>query len=235
MEDVLFHPEFPSDRVEYGSVRSYKEPLLEQAAATFIAEAAKKEWDKYLQFVKENQWWLEDYALYQVLCRTYNDSRWFEIWPKKVRLREEVTLQQLKKNHAKAIENIQVQQYFFFMQWAKVKHYANKKGIQIIGDIPPIFVAPDSVDAWTNRDLLKMDKEGRQTASSGVPPDAFSDEGQLWGGNPVYDWQAHREQQFSWWIKRIEKTLEICDIVRIDHFRGFAAYWEVPKGGRRLP
>ncbi|MDY0245244.1 MAG: 4-alpha-glucanotransferase, partial [Sphaerochaeta sp.] len=180
VEEVLFHPVFPSDRVEYGSVRSYKEPLLEQAAATFIGEAAKKDWDAYLQFVQENQWWLEDYALYQVLCRTYNDSRWFEIWPKKIRLREEATLQQLKKDHEKAIENIQVQQYFFFTQWTKVKRYANKKGIQIIGDIP-IFVAPDSVDAWSNRDLLKMDEDGRQTASSGVPPDAFSDEGQLWG------------------------------------------------------
>jgi len=228
VEDVLFHPDFPSGRVEYGSVRNYKEPLSEQAAATFIAEAAKKEREAYQQFVKENQWWLEDYALYQVLCRTYHDSRWFEIWPKKVRLREDTTLHQLKKEHAKAIENIQVQQYFFYTQWANVKQYANKKGIQIIGDIP-IFVAPDSVDAWSHRDLFKMDEDGRQTASSGVPPDAFSDEGQLWG-NPVYDWEAHKKQQFSWWIKRIEKTLEMCDIIRIDHFRGFAAYWEVPKG-----
>ncbi|NCC91145.1 MAG: 4-alpha-glucanotransferase, partial [Spirochaetia bacterium] len=98
----------------------------------------------------------------------------------------------------------------------------------IIGDIP-IFVAPDSVDAWANRHLLKMDKDGRQTVSSGVPPDAFSADGQLWG-NPVYDWEAHRKEQFSWWIKRIEETLKSCDIIRIDHFRGFAAYWEVPQG-----
>ncbi|MGE4454514.1 MAG: 4-alpha-glucanotransferase [Sphaerochaeta sp.] len=227
-EDVLFHPEFSVDRVAYGEARAYKEPLLVKAAEHFLEEAEEEQRKEYQNFVAENMWWLEDYAIYQVLCRIHQDSRWFEIWPKELRLRDSKTLQQLKEEHASALEIIQVQQYFFFSQWLQVKHYANEKGIQIIGDIP-IFVAPDSVDAWTNRDLLKMDEEGRQTASSGVPPDAFSAEGQLWG-NPVYAWQAHKKQKFSWWIKRIEKTLEVCDIVRIDHFRGFAAYWEVPQG-----
>lgn len=228
VEDVFYNPDFPSDRVDYGMVRSFKEPLLEKAAQEFLAHAEPDELSAYQDFVSENAWWLDDYALYQVLCRHYNDSRWFEIWPEELRLRKAAALKKAQKEFSSHIEIIKIQQYFFFTQWQNVKSYANTHGIQIIGDIP-IFVAPDSVDAWANRHLLKIDKDGRQTVSSGVPPDAFSDDGQLWG-NPVYDWEAHRKEGFSWWIKRIQKTLETCDIVRIDHFRGFAAYWEVPQG-----
>ena len=228
VEDVLFNPGFPSERVDYGMVRSFKEPLLEKAAHEFLAYAEPEELASYQSFVAENAWWLDDYALYQVLCRHYNDSRWFEIWPEELRLRKAAALKKVQKEFSSRLDVIKVQQYFFFTQWQSVKSYANTHGIQIIGDIP-IFVAPDSVDAWANRHLFKMDKEGRQTVSSGVPPDAFSDEGQLWG-NPVYDWKAHQKEGFAWWIKRIQKTLETCDIVRIDHFRGFSAYWEVPQG-----
>lgn len=228
VEDVLFNPGFPSERVDYGMVRSFKEPLLEKAAHEFLAYAEPEELASYQSFVAENAWWLDDYALYQVLCRHYNDSRWFEIWPEELRLRKAAALKKVQKEFSSRLDVIKVQQYFFFTQWQSVKSYANTHGIQIIGDIP-IFVAPDSVDAWANRHLFKMDKDGRQTVSSGVPPDAFSDEGQLWG-NPVYDWKAHQKEGFAWWIKRIQKTLETCDIVRIDHFRGFSAYWEVPQG-----
>jgi len=228
VEDVLFNPGFPSERVDYGMVRSFKEPLLEKAAHEFLAYAEPEGLASYQSFVAENAWWLDDYALYQVLCRHYNDSRWFEIWPEELRLRKAAALKKVQKEFSSRLDVIKVQQYFFFTQWQSVKSYANTHGIQIIGDIP-IFVAPDSVDAWANRHLFKMDKDGRQTVSSGVPPDAFSDEGQLWG-NPVYDWKAHQKEGFAWWIKRIQKTLETCDIVRIDHFRGFSAYWEVPQG-----
>lgn len=228
VEDVLFSPVFPLDRVDYGQVRAYKEPLLEKAADLFLAEAEEDERAAYEAFKNENAWFLDDYALYQVLCRVYNDSRWFEVWPAELRLRKPSALTTVRKTYEREIERIKVQQYFFFTQWAKLKAYANTHQVQIIGDIP-IFVAPDSVDAWANRHLLKMDKDGRQTVSSGVPPDAFSSDGQLWG-NPVYDWEAHRKEKFSWWIKRIEETLKSCDIIRIDHFRGFAAYWEVPQG-----
>ena len=228
VEDVLFAPAFPLDRVDYGQVRAYKEPLLEKAADLFLHEAEVAERAAYETFANENAWFLDDYALYQVLCKVYNDSRWFEIWPAELRLREASALEKVRKQYAKEIERIKVQQFFFFTQWTKLKAYANTHQVQIIGDIP-IFVAPDSVDAWANRHLLKMDDEGRQTVSSGVPPDAFSSDGQLWG-NPVYDWEAHRKEHFSWWIKRIEQTLKSCDIIRIDHFRGFAAYWEVKRG-----
>ncbi|MGE4584257.1 MAG: 4-alpha-glucanotransferase [Sphaerochaeta sp.] len=228
VQDVLAPPRFSTDRVDYGKVRSYKEPLLGKAADTFLAEAEEQERIDFDRFVAENDWWLDDYALYQVLCSVFHDSRWFSIWPKEIRLREPETMAALHAQYAKQTTRIKVMQYFFFSQWKKVKAYANEMSIQIIGDIP-IFVAPDSVDAWANRHLLKMDEDGKQTVSSGVPPDAFSADGQLWG-NPVYNWEAHRKQQFAWWIKRIQKTLESCDIIRIDHFRGFAAYWEVPQG-----
>ncbi|WP_041384486.1 4-alpha-glucanotransferase [Sphaerochaeta pleomorpha] len=226
--DVLVHPSFPRNRIDYSMVRSFKEPLLKKASDAFLALADSKHKEAYASFCKENAWWLDDYALYQVLCSEYNDSRWNSMWPKDLTLRKPAALKKATDTHKMEIERVKVQQYFFFTQYKAVKDYANANGVSIIGDIP-IFVAPDSVDAWTNTRLLKMDKDGMQTASSGVPPDAFSSDGQLWG-NPVYNWKEHEKENFAWWIKRIEQTLKLCDIIRIDHFRGFAAYWEVPQG-----
>lgn len=228
LEDVLTTPDFPHDRIDYGWVRTFKEPLLAKASDAFLADTEGEVIAQYGLFCKENSWWLDDYALYQVLCGVYNDSRWHTVWPKPLRLRDEKALAAARLTYAVEIERIKALQYLFFEQYAKLKAYANKHQVSIIGDIP-IFVAPDSVDAWANRHLFKMDAQGLQTASSGVPPDAFSDEGQHWG-NPVYNWEEHEKDGFAWWIKRIEKTLEVCDIIRIDHFRGFAAYWEIPKG-----
>lgn len=228
VEDVINPPAFPTDRVDYGLVRAYKEPLLQKAAVSFLDEASDEERHAYENFVSENRWWLDDWALYAVLANVYNDSRWFYAWPAALRLRDKDAMAKARVDHREAIEVATVVQYFFYSQWEQAKRYANKRLVQIIGDIP-IFVAPDSCDAWVNRHLLKMDEEGRQSAQSGVPPDAFSDDGQLWG-NPVYDWPAHQREGFSWWIDRIEKTLQSCDLVRIDHFRGFAAYWEVAEG-----
>ncbi|MFA6681957.1 MAG: 4-alpha-glucanotransferase [Sphaerochaeta sp.] len=228
LEDILNTVEFPLDRIDYGKVREFKEPLLVKAADAFLADTELAIVKQYALFCKENSWWLDDYALYQVLCKVYNDSRWHTIWPEPLRLRDEEALAEARVKYAVDIERYKALQYLFFEQYAKLKAYANKNRVSIIGDIP-IFVAPDSVDAWANRHLFKMDAQGRQTASSGVPPDAFSDEGQHWG-NPVYNWKEHEKDGFSWWIKRIEKTLEVCDIIRVDHFRGFAAYWEIPKG-----
>lgn len=228
VEDVLYHPQFSTDRIDYNQVRTYKEPLLDKAADTFLVHAESEVRARFDAFCSSNSWWLDDYALYQVLCKVYNDSRWHTIWPRELRLRVPQALAQAQKTYGSDIQRIKVQQFFFFTQYEKVKTYANQNGVQIIGDIP-IFVAPDSVDAWANRHLFKMDEEGVQTASSGVPPDAFSADGQLWG-NPVYNWTEHEKEGFSWWIRRIEQTLKVCDIIRIDHFRGFAAYWEVPQG-----
>ncbi len=228
IEDILTHPVFPKKRIDYELVRSFKEPLLKKAADAFLVMPKNEQKESYETFCQENNWWLEDYGLYQVLCSVYNDSRWNSMWPKELGLRNPSALKTARETYANEIEQVKVQQYFFFKQYKAVKTYANANGIEIIGDIP-IFVAPDSVDAWANTRLLKMDKNGRQTASSGVPPDAFSTEGQLWG-NPVYNWPEHEKEHFAWWIRRIQETLKLCDIVRIDHFRGFSAYWEVPLG-----
>lgn len=228
VEDVLTAPAFSADRVDYAAVRAYKEPLLEKAARTFLSEADGDERASYDQFVARSSRWLEDWALYAVLARELGDSRWFAAWPKALRLRDGAAIARAAAERSADMEVVKVIQYFFSVQWRRVKSYANKREISIIGDIP-IFVAPDSCDAWVNRHLLKMDEAGRQSAQSGVPPDAFSDTGQLWG-NPVYDWPEHRKEGFAWWIERIEETLERCDLIRIDHFRGFSAYWEVPEG-----
>lgn len=226
LEDILINP-VESDRVNYDAVRKLKFPLLIKAAKNFIAEGYN---DEYKAFLKEKAFWLKDYALYQALCEYYNDSRWFCAWPDELKKRDGKAIRKAEKEFGDKIELYSVMQYFFFSQWKKLKSYANEHGVSIIGDIP-IFVAPDSADAWTNTKLLKMDDDFNQTESSGVPPDAFSSTGQLWG-NPVYNWDEHIRTGFSWWIKRVKETLKLCDLVRIDHFRGFAACWEVPQGAK---
>jgi len=223
IEDIL-KINVVTERVDYGKAREVKAPLLRKAALAFLKNKTKD----YEKFCKENAWWLDDYALYQVLCEKYNDSRWFAVWPKELKTRKAPALKKAIEENKEEIELYKVYQYFFFCQWYALKTYANEKGVKIIGDIP-IFVAPDSVDAWTNTKILKMDKECQQEASSGVPPDAFSADGQLWG-NPLYRWSELEKSDFAWWVSRLRETLKMCDIVRIDHFRGFAACWEVPAG-----
>ena len=220
----IFNVNLDTDRVDYGQVKELKMPLLRKAAQTFLAKPPKE----YRKFCNAKAWWLDDYALYQVLCAYYNDSRWFSQWPEELKVRDKTALDKARNEFSDEIELYKVYQYFFFSQWAELKEYANENGIRIIGDIP-IFVAPDSVDAWTNTKLLKIDENGMQEASSGVPPDAFSATGQLWG-NPLYRWEEHEKTGFAWWISRLRETLSLCDIVRIDHFRGFAACWEIPAG-----
>ncbi len=224
LEDIL-GINVECERVDYGKAKEVKMPLLRKAAESFLSEKQNKE---YVAFCKDNAWWLDDYALYQVLCNLYNDSRWFAAWPKDLKVRKAAAISKAIKENAAEIELYKVYQFFFFSQWYELKAFANENGVKIIGDIP-IFVAPDSVDAWTNTKILKMDKDCQQEASSGVPPDAFSADGQLWG-NPLYRWSEHEKSDFAWWVSRLRETLKMCDIVRIDHFRGFAACWEVPAG-----
>ncbi|MGD1821990.1 MAG: 4-alpha-glucanotransferase [Pleomorphochaeta sp.] len=222
LSDIIVDPFMLTDRIDYNAVREYKEPLLEKAALSLLDSEDKKDFNK---FCKENKYWLDDYALYTILVKKFNDSRWFLSWDEDLKKRKKSAITKVKSENKEKIEIVKAIQYFFFKQWHKVKEYANSKNIQIIGDIP-IFVAGDSVDAWTNVELFKMDEDYRQIYSAGVPPDAFSDLGQLWG-NPVYDWDKHVKTDFAWWTKRIEATMKMCDIVRIDHFRGLESYWEV--------
>lgn len=226
LEDVKKKPEF-TERVDYGKARAYKMPLLVKAAETFLEEKDEN-YEDYLEFRKREGWWLESYALFQALCERYNDSRWYLAWPKEIRLRKARAMKRVLTEEQHLVDVYTVLQYFFFTQWAKFREYANENGVEIIGDIP-IFVAADSSDAWSHPELLMIDQDGQQEASSGVPPDAFSATGQLWG-NPLYRWSEHEKTGFDWWIKRIRACFKLCDIIRIDHFRGFEAYWEVPAG-----
>lgn len=223
LSDIIKDPFELTDRIDYNLVREFKEPLLKKAALNLLKSEDTKDFEK---FCKENKFWLDDYALYTILVEDFNDSRWFLSWPENLKMRKKSALNNIIKNNKERIQIVKAMQYFFFNQWQKVKAYANSKGIKIIGDIP-IFVAGDSVDAWTNVELFKMDEDYKQLFSAGVPPDAFSDEGQLWG-NPIYDWDKHIETNFEWWTKRIKATMKMCDIVRIDHFRGLESYWQVP-------
>ena len=229
LADVLEHPEFSQDRVDFTEVSDYKKPLLHKAARFFIEqEQSNEKQQAYRTFCSHQKSWLDDYALYAALCDYYQDSRWFKTWDPLLTKRDGKALKDWSKRLSIEIEEYKVLQYFFDIQWNALHTYATERHISIIGDIP-IFVAHDSVDAWCNRTYLKMDDQGNALAISGVPPDAYSATGQLWG-NPVYDWQALERDGFSWWVKRIRRALELTDIVRIDHFRGFEAYWEVPAG-----
>ena len=212
-------------RVNYSEVFNSKMTYLKEAAQLFLDGPSSK--TDYESFCKTNAWWLKDYALYQALVNHFNESRWY-MWEEDLKTRKTSALNKWTKTLSKEIEVYKVLQYFFFTQWDKLHKYANSLGIQIIGDIP-IYVAGDSVDAWTNWKLFKIDDNGNQTALAGCPPDYFSQYGQLWG-NPVYNWPEHQKDNYAWWRKRMEMTLKCVDIVRIDHFRGFESYWEVPAG-----
>lgn len=220
----LQHPEFNRDKVEFNKVIDWKIPLLKKAAKAFLEK--NRESKEFKTFILAESYWLEDYALFMVLYEKYQDARWHTLWNKKEGFRDDETLRKLKKNKKEEIEIWYALQFLFDQQLRDLKRYVNKLGIKTIGDIP-IFVGADSADAWSHLDLLKHDKEGHYTDVSGVPPDGFSPTGQLWG-NPVYDWKKHEESDFEWWKKRIARLLHLTDILRIDHFRGFDAYYEIP-------
>jgi len=227
-EELEGRPGFPEDRIDFASVIGWKLPLLRTAAQRFIAGAGSTADSGFGRFCRENAGWLDDYALYAAACAEYHDSRWFSAWPTKLADRGGAELERFRERHAAVIACIQAEQYFFHIQWSRLHTYAANLGISIIGDVP-IFVAADSADAWINRDLFKTDASGSFSAQSGVPPDFFSETGQLWG-MPVYDWEHREEELLAWWMGRVKAALTQTDIIRIDHFRGLESYWEVPAG-----
>lgn len=178
-------------------------------------------------FREEKKDWLEDYALYMAVKHKMNLVSWQE-WDEELKLREKVALETARTELKYEIEFWIFVQYQFFKQWYALKSYVNKMGIKIIGDIP-IYVAADSADAWANTELFKVDEDKKPRVVAGCPPDAFSETGQLWG-NPIYDWEYMENTGFKWWIERMKESFKLYDVVRIDHFRGFEAYWEVPFG-----
>jgi 4-alpha-glucanotransferase len=235
--DLSSTPEFPIDSIDYGWVIYWKMPLLEKAARNFLAGATSNRKAQFDDFCNAQAHWLDDFALFMAVKEDFDQkareedvfgAMWSNFWDKEIALRKPAAVKQWQKEKGDSIAVRKVLQFYFFEQWTALKQYANDAGIKIIGDIP-IFVAPDSVDVWANSELFFLDENGQPTVVAGVPPDYFSETGQLWG-NPLYNWDKMQANGFKWWISRIKATLQLVDIIRIDHFRGFEAYWEVPAG-----
>lgn len=226
-EELADVPPFDQDRVDFGAVVPFKERLLRTACANFAGPAGDRFRDDFAEFVSSESWWLADYALFMAIKRD-NDMAGWPTWPREVRLRESAALEAAQVELADEIAFVQFAQWCFQRQWMELRRYANDRGIRIVGDIP-IFVAEDSADVWGSQEQFQLDAEGRAQVVAGVPPDPFSATGQIWG-NPLFDWSAMAEDDFSWWKRRIARTLAYVDVIRIDHFRGFAAAWAVPAG-----
>jgi 4-alpha-glucanotransferase len=216
---------FGDGPIDYGKVINCKYPLLQMAMKEFNKSAGKEHKKDFREFIQNNKSWLEDYALFMALKEHFNQRPWYQ-WEKPIKMRKEAALLPFHDLLAERIEFHKFIQYLFFRQWLAVKDYAHQKNIRIIGDIP-LYVALDSVDAWANTDMFQFDANKNPIVVGGVPPDYFSATGQLWG-NPLYKWEKLKQDNYSWWIERIKSNLILYDIIRIDHFRGFAAYWAVP-------
>lgn len=215
-------PGFPSERVDFGSVVEWKNKIHKISAEAFDTTS-----ESFETFSRENAWWLDDYALFRAIKAEQGQGPWYE-WPDALKLRHADTLSEARTRLNDAIRTERIAQFLFHSQWTELKNYANGKGVAIIGDIP-IFLALDSADVWCNQSKFKLEPDGSPTVVAGVPPDYFSKTGQLWG-NPIYDWEAMRADGFGWWLARIAAALRQVDVIRLDHFRGFAAAWEVPGG-----
>jgi len=214
---------FDDEQVEFDKVSTYKYRLIDKAYQNFLKNE-KPHVKAFEKFQEENQHWLEDYALYQVLKEKFISS-WTD-WPEKIRNRDPEMLTACKKQMDEQIKRENFIQFLFFKQWQQLEDYAHQKGIGLFGDIP-FYINHDSADCWAHSEYFKLDEEKKPIMVSGVPPDYFSESGQLWG-TPVFDWEELRRNNFDWWLDRLKQNFKLFDIVRLDHFRAFAAYWEVP-------
>ncbi len=219
--DLAEIPHYNPTQIDFGSVIDFKHTLLKKAFHNF-KNSDHNEWNK---FCEEQKDWLEDYSFFMAAKEFHNGELWTN-WDKSLVVRDKNSLSEWKEKLSEKIEYQKFIQFKFFEQWKNIKTYANKKGIKIVGDMP-IFIAYDSADLWANKELFTVNEEGKLLTVAGVPPDYFSSTGQLWG-NPLYRWDKMEEDDFLWWRKRIKSLLELVDIIRIDHFRGFEAFWEIP-------
>lgn len=224
-KDIARPPRFSTRKVEFGKVISYKMSLLRKAFENFRRTDDEKLAGEFHDFCDKHRFWLDDYALFRAIKFAQSQKSWQE-WDENLRKREPQALEKARRDLDSEAFAEKFYQFAFFRQWQCLKKYANERGVRIIGDIP-IFVATDSADVWSNPYRFKLNEDGSPRVVAGVPPDYFSKTGQLWG-NPLYDWEKMRAEGFRWWIERFRHTLKIFDLVRIDHFRGFAATWEVP-------
>lgn len=219
--------DFPLDRAEYETVIPFKHGLTALAADRFHAGAAPHLRQPFEEFLAREADWLNDFALFLALKEAHGNVSWLE-WPQELIQRLPDALAHARETLADEIVRHQFRQFLFFRQWESLKEYASQRGVQLVGDVA-IFVATDSSDVWTHPELFQLDEARRPAFVAGVPPDYFSATGQLWG-NPLYDWDAHAQSGYAWWTARLRATLRMVDRVRLDHFRGFEAYWSVPAG-----
>ncbi len=224
-EDLRPDPEFRPERIDFVLLQSFRVERLRRAAENFFATHADSAHKTYEEYCAAESVWLDDYALFMTIAELKHWRAWNR-WPKALVQREPAALKQVAKENADEISFWKFCQWCFSRQWLKLKRYANEHGVRIIGDVP-IFVAYQSADVWSNQELFELDEKGRPTVVAGVPPDYFSETGQLWG-NPLYRWHTHQQTGYAWWIARMRHALQQADWVRVDHFRGFAAYWEIP-------
>ena len=223
--DLVDVPRFPAARVDFGSAIHFKNALLEKAFQNFKGSNDETLRAGFFEFCRQNSWWLEDYAFFRALKSLHGGISWID-WEPELARRDQNALAAAHDALGQRIDAEKFLQYTFFNQWWALKAYCNQRGIRIIGDAP-IFVAYDSADVWSRPEMFKLDEQRRPIVVAGVPPDYFSRTGQHWG-NPIYNWDAMRSTGFRWWIDRLRFTLQTVDILRIDHFRGFAACWEIP-------
>jgi 4-alpha-glucanotransferase len=220
-------PTLPLETVNYGRVIAYKTPLLKKAARNFLETATSSDRGGFETFCRANANWLDDFALFMAVKDAHDLVAWTR-WPADIAARKPDALRTWSARLSREIEAIKYWQFEFIQQWQDLRAYARERSIRIIGDIP-IYVAQDSADVWANREFFWLDAQGNATKISGVPPDYFSATGQLWG-NPIYNWARLKETNYKWWVDRFGAAMRLYDIMRIDHFRGFEAYWEVPGG-----
>jgi 4-alpha-glucanotransferase len=213
--------------VNYGKVWAVKLPLLREAATNFLAGAKGDARSRYEAFCSQNAWWLDDFVLFVNLRYRFGQTKWNQ-WPRELARREPQALARAAQEFGPALEISRAIQFAFFEQWGALRQACRRRGIRVIGDVA-IFVDLDSADLWTHPDLFYLDENLACTVVSGVPPDAFSATGQRWG-SPLYRWDVLKSRGYDWWVRRMKWALELCDIVRLDHFRGFESYWEIPAG-----
>ena len=223
-QDLKKIPSFNHKKVEFEKLKEWKLPLLDKAVNNFLLKSDHVELDKFHQFCQKNDSWLESYALFMVIKELQKNSNWSD-WETKYRNLDVVALKEISKTYDLQIKYIKVLQFLFYKQWTHIREYAKAKNVQLIGDVP-IYVSYNSADVWANQKLFRLNEDGKMKYQSGCPPDLWSDTGQAWG-HPTYNWEAHEQTKFTWWIDRIDNLMNYVDIIRIDHFNGFAKYWEV--------
>ncbi|MCG6186694.1 4-alpha-glucanotransferase [Maribellus maritimus] len=236
--DVKNSPRFNSGEVDFANIEKWKLPLLYKAFRKFQTNNYGEFHSEYQTFLKEHSWWLKDFALFMSARSHFKDEQW-TTWPDELKFRTPVGIHKFQTKLESDVNFWKFVQFQFFRQWFVLKKYANSKGVKIIGDMP-LYVSTDSSDVWTNTDIFILDKKLRPKQVGGVPPDYFSEDGQLWG-NPVFDWKRIQERDYDWWMARLHFNLNLFDEIRIDHFRGLESFWAVPasektaRNGKWLP